>query len=89
MVAMPKDRVFDFICSECQSSYKVVRCAWPPVTGAQLSCLVCNQALAPQDGGDVLKYFLVLRGNHTSGERGASLSPANLGIAPSPETLHT
>jgi hypothetical protein len=44
---------------------------------ARQSCLVCNQAFAPQDGGDILKYFLVLRGKHTSGEALLSGEPQN------------
>ena len=37
------------------------------MAGPELSCLVCNQSLAPDDGGDILKYFLVVRGKHTPG----------------------
>lgn len=66
-LSMNYDGVFNFLCPKCQASYKVVRCPWPPVAGPQLSCLVCNQSLAPHDGDDILKYFLVVRGKHTLG----------------------
>jgi hypothetical protein len=33
-----------------------------------LSCLVCGEHFAPQEDGDILKYFLVVRGSQTSGE---------------------
>lgn len=49
----------DFVCSNCQSRYKVVRNPGLPDRNVHLSCLVCEQALPLEN--DILKYFLVAR----------------------------
>ena len=57
---MSYDGPGDFACPRCQARYKVVRIK--SESGAihqMLQCIVCGQALAPIEGDDILKYFLV------------------------------
>jgi hypothetical protein len=51
---------FEFECSACGSTYKVVRSPGPYIGNAHVSCLVCNCSLPLET--DILKYFLVTRG---------------------------
>jgi len=51
----------DFICPQCKSRYKLVRVKpGPRTTNRAVLCKVCGHSLAPRDGEDVLKYFLIL-----------------------------
>jgi hypothetical protein len=52
----------EFICPNCQARYKVVRVkAEPGKTYRAVHCRDCHADLAPTDGGEILKYFLVRR----------------------------
>jgi predicted Zn finger-like uncharacterized protein len=52
----------EFSCPNCQARYKVVRVkAEPGKKYRAVHCRVCNADLAPTDGDDILKYFLVRR----------------------------
>jgi hypothetical protein len=52
----------DFTCPQCQSPYKLVRVKpGPRTTNRPVHCTVCGYPLAPRDGEDVLKYFLISR----------------------------
>jgi hypothetical protein len=59
---MSRDHPQDFSCPHCQARYKIVRIKSDPGAIYQaLQCAVCEQRLAPTDGDDILKYFLVSR----------------------------
>jgi hypothetical protein len=61
--AMSEGHPVDFICRGCGSGYKVVRVtADAGLPHRMIHCKVCKQPLAPTDGEDVLKYFLISRG---------------------------
>jgi hypothetical protein len=50
----------DFACPQCGSRYKLVRVKpGPRTTNLAVHCIVCGYSLAPRDGEDVLKYFLI------------------------------
>jgi len=52
----------DFSCPRGRARYKVVRVkSEDGVAYRMLECTVCQQELAPTEGGDILKYFLVGR----------------------------
>ena len=52
----------DFSCPSCSAHYRVVRMKSEGRAAYQyLQCTVCQQQLAPTDGDDILKYFLVSR----------------------------
>jgi hypothetical protein len=67
---MERDHPRDFTCMRCQARYKVVQVkSEPGATHQMLQCTVCQQQLAPTDGDNILKYFLVGRPrakNHAS-----------------------
>ena len=57
---MLHDRPKDFACPRCQARYKIVRIkSEPGATHQMLQCMMCEQSLAPTEGDDILKYFLV------------------------------
>ena len=62
------DRVFEFECSTCRSTYKVVRSPGPYIASAKVLCLVCKHSLPLET--DILKYFLLSRGPVTKPTRG-------------------
>ena len=74
---MTRDRPQDFTCPRCQARYKTVGMQSEPGTVYRmLQCTVCQQELAPTEGDDILKYFLVSRPrpeNRTSRTRGSQL----------------
>ena len=74
---MEADRRYDFACPRCQARYKTVGMQSEPGTVYRmLQCTVCQQELAPTEGDDILKYFLVSRPrpeNRTSRTRGSQL----------------
>jgi hypothetical protein len=56
----------DFICPQCKSHYKLVRVKpGTRTTDRAIYCKVCGHPLAPRDGEDVLKYFLVSKERRT------------------------
>ena len=61
----------DVACPHCQARYKIVRIKSDPDTIYQpLQCTVCERRLAPTDGDNILKYFLISRpGRKKSGNR--------------------
>jgi hypothetical protein len=59
---MSGDAEHNFSCPRCQARYKVVRVkSEAGVAYRMLECTVCQQELAPTEGDDILKYFLVGR----------------------------
>jgi hypothetical protein len=57
---MSEDGVENFTCPQYGSRYKLVRVKPGPRTSNRaVHCVVCGYSLAPRDGEDVLKYFLV------------------------------
>jgi predicted Zn finger-like uncharacterized protein len=57
---MSEDGLEDFACPQCGAHYKLVRVKpGPRTTNRAVRCKVCGHSLAPRDGEDVLKYFLV------------------------------
>jgi hypothetical protein len=59
---MSRDHPQDFFCQHCHARYKIVRIKFDSGAIHQaLQCMVCEQQLAPTDGDDILKYFLVSR----------------------------
>jgi hypothetical protein len=59
----------EFTCPTCQTHYTIVRVrAEPGKTYRAIHCRVCHAELAPTDGGEILKYFLVGRRSKTQGE---------------------
>jgi hypothetical protein len=69
---MSKDSVMtegpeDFACPQCGAHYKLVRVKpGPRTTNRPVHCKVCGHSLAPRDGEDVLKYFLVSKERRTT-----------------------
>jgi hypothetical protein len=52
----------DFTCPQCKSRYKLVHVKpGPRTTNRPVHCTVCRLPMAPRDGEDVLKYFLISR----------------------------
>jgi predicted Zn finger-like uncharacterized protein len=50
----------NFTCPQCKSHYKLVRVKpGPRTTNRAVLCKVCGHSLAPREGEDVLKYFLI------------------------------
>jgi predicted Zn finger-like uncharacterized protein len=50
----------EFTCPQCGSRYKLMRVKpGPRTTNRAVHCTVCRHSLAPRDGEDVLKYFLI------------------------------
>jgi len=67
-VTMHHDRPQDFACARCEARYKIVRInSESAATHQMLQCIVCEQPLAPADGDDLLKYFLVSLRKSVSG----------------------
>ena len=59
-VFVSQDTREEFICSTCQTHYRVIRVkAEPGKTYRAIYCRVCHAALAPTDGDDILKYFIM------------------------------
>jgi hypothetical protein len=59
---MSRDAYHDFSCPRCQARYKIVRLKSEiNAVHSMLECKVCRHELAPTEGGDILKYFLVAR----------------------------
>jgi hypothetical protein len=57
---MSEDGLEDFTCPKYDARYKLVRVKPGPRTrNRPVHCKVCGHSLAPRDGEDVLKYFLV------------------------------
>jgi hypothetical protein len=59
---MSGDMYHEFSCPRCRAHYKVVRVkSEAGATHPMLECRVCQHELAPTEGDDILKYFLVGR----------------------------
>jgi hypothetical protein len=59
---MSRDAHRDFSCPRCQARYKIVRLKSEiSAVHPMLECKVCQHELAPTEGSDILKYFLVGR----------------------------
>ena len=62
IAGMNRDDPRAFSCPYCQAGYKIVRMKCVPGTAHRmLQCTVCQHELAPTEGDDILKYFLVSR----------------------------
>jgi hypothetical protein len=60
LLVMSRDHRRDFACPSCQARYKIVRIKFDAGAIHQaLQCTVCRQQLAPTEGDNILKYFLV------------------------------
>ena len=58
--SMTRDHSESFACPRCQAGYKIVRVkSESRAVHRMLQCTVCQQHLAPSEGDDILKYFLV------------------------------
>jgi len=60
LVRMFHDNPGSFSCSQCGAHYKVVGVKMEIQSlNHLLHCKICKQPLAPTDGEDILKYFLI------------------------------
>ena len=75
-IGVMQSRDIEFNCPYCQAGYKVVRVPRVgPTSDVPVLCRACEHPLASNDGGDMLKYFLIdagqapKRGRRVSGRR--------------------
>jgi hypothetical protein len=72
---MPGRGPSSFTCPSCKALYELVKVAAGPETVFRdVSCRVCDRALAGREGDFVLKYFLLRKGR-TFKNRGAHSKP--------------
>ena len=63
-IVMSGNAPVSFHCPECNTAYKIVRIPKPEadtLPSQSLFCVICDQPLAPEADGFLLKYFMVGR----------------------------